>query len=791
MLYLRNSRILSAICSCIAFISTSNCLAGGTLYVDDDAQAGGDGLSWDTAYRFLHDAIASVPDGWTTEIHIAQGTYKPDQNEANPKGTGEREATFHLINGVALMGGYAGIGAKDPDARDVDLFPTILSGDLLGDDEMFFENYDENAFHVLRGDDVNETAIVDGLVVIGGNANIGNWPADTASAGGLYLSVGSSPTVIGCQFVRNHCRLAGPALLVREACPILRNCKFIANISENFSPALSVRDSCGTLVINCTFDGGGTANHLSFGNSRGESTLINCRFTGNESRPCCVGNVFNQNGDVTFINCEFFDNKGGAGAGLANTWFGNNENASATLINCTFTNNSGISKVFPQGGAIFNGRIGGDPGTATLIMTNCIVWDNHAHGAEEGSLEAQIWNRDGTVIVNYSNFEGLNGEFGGVGNINIDPQFVATDVGNFRLYPGSPCHDAGDNDAVPIEIVEDITGLPRFADDPEAKDAGNGEFPVVDMGAHEYSYQDCNRNGNSDNADIGKGISSDCNGNFVPDECDVQSGFSADIDSNGVPDECQDCNNNGTFDPIDIDKGFSSDCDKNGVPDECDPDCNGNGIPDACDIADGFSTDCNGNGVPDECDVPAVFEATSGVLSPFDEITPQSFVLKSPPNALSDVMLDFTLSANMQGNFGWWVEVYLNNTLYFELFITGGSNCPDPPDTTFRVMDAGLYNDIVNGGDLVIDFVGHNADPDVCGKDSFISVDIEYLSPSGDPQICPLGDLNGDGVVNTKDLLILFANWGVCGDCNACPADLDGDCQVEINDLSILLDNWG
>lgn len=53
------------------------------------------------------------------------------------------------------------------------------------------------------------------------------------------------------------------------------------------------------------------------------------------------------------------------------------------------------------------------------------------------------------------------------------------------------------------------------------------------------------------------------------------------------------------------------------------------------------------------------------------------------------------------------------------------------------------------------------------------------------------GDLDGDGIVNTTDLLILFANWGLCGDCNNCPADLNGDCTVNTSDLLILFANWG
>ncbi len=53
------------------------------------------------------------------------------------------------------------------------------------------------------------------------------------------------------------------------------------------------------------------------------------------------------------------------------------------------------------------------------------------------------------------------------------------------------------------------------------------------------------------------------------------------------------------------------------------------------------------------------------------------------------------------------------------------------------------------------------------------------------------GDLDGDGTVGVKDLLILLGSWGPCDDCNNCPADLDGDCTVGVKDLLILLGNWG
>jgi hypothetical protein len=60
-----------------------------------------------------------------------------------------------------------------------------------------------------------------------------------------------------------------------------------------------------------------------------------------------------------------------------------------------------------------------------------------------------------------------------------------------------------------------------------------------------------------------------------------------------------------------------------------------------------------------------------------------------------------------------------------------------------------------------------------------------------DPQPDIPGDLNGDGVVNVADLLILFDYWGTCNDPDECPADLNGDGVVNVADLLILFDNWG
>lgn len=52
------------------------------------------------------------------------------------------------------------------------------------------------------------------------------------------------------------------------------------------------------------------------------------------------------------------------------------------------------------------------------------------------------------------------------------------------------------------------------------------------------------------------------------------------------------------------------------------------------------------------------------------------------------------------------------------------------------------------------------------------------------------GDLNGDGVVNVADLLILLAAWGPCPRATECPADLNNDGVVDATDLLQLLAKW-
>ena len=76
------------------------------VYVDADAPAGGDGLSWATACTHLQDALDMAESG--TTIWVAMGTYYPDRHSITPAGTANRCDSFWLADGVVLHGGFLG-----------------------------------------------------------------------------------------------------------------------------------------------------------------------------------------------------------------------------------------------------------------------------------------------------------------------------------------------------------------------------------------------------------------------------------------------------------------------------------------------------------------------------------------------------------------------------------------------------------------------------------------------------------------------------------------------------------
>lgn len=184
------------------------------IYVDDDASGTDTGASWTDAYRSLQDALADARDAAEPpEIRVAQGTYRLDQGRDQARG--DKQASFLLVSGVIVKGGFAGTGHADPDLRDATLFTTRLSGDLAendlsaGRDERSLSLepwWDDNSCHVVVLNGTDPGAVLDGVTISGGCAD--GEQGDSGYGGGLFNASGS-PTIRSCVIRDNVARLRG------------------------------------------------------------------------------------------------------------------------------------------------------------------------------------------------------------------------------------------------------------------------------------------------------------------------------------------------------------------------------------------------------------------------------------------------------------------------------------------------------------------------------------------------------------------------------------------------------
>jgi len=261
--------------------------SGKTIYVDNDAAGANDGSSWVDAHIYLQEALAEAASAEKpVEIRVAQGTYKPSEGLVAIPEFDWRTTTFQLINGVTLKGGYAGTTAHDPNARDIELHETILSGDLNGDDAEIADlqnlvaepTRSENSYHVITGSGTDASAVINGFVITGGNANVSG---ESNNSGGGMRNEAGSPTVINCTFVANSA-IYGGAIGNFNADPTVTNCTLVGNSAGSGAGMDNV--SSEPKLSNCTFYGNTSVDDAgAIRNIASAPVLINSILWGNTS----------------------------------------------------------------------------------------------------------------------------------------------------------------------------------------------------------------------------------------------------------------------------------------------------------------------------------------------------------------------------------------------------------------------------------------------------------------------------------------------------------------------------
>jgi hypothetical protein len=256
-------------------VSTSECLTAkvtanegdndipSVLYVDADANGNNDGSSWADAFTDLQEALGiaeQYPE--VEEIWVAQGVYKP----TGPNG--DRDATYLLVGGVAIKGGYAGFGEPNPNTRDIREYETILSGDLNSDDGPDFANNGENSKRVVTGGNTDLAAVLDGFTVTGGNG---------VSGAGLYNLHQSNLTLSNCVFARNLAWYGAGICIQGGDNIVIRNCIISGNSAKRYNNngrggGICCLNAVTVIITNSTINSN-SAEQGEYGNGRGGGGL--------------------------------------------------------------------------------------------------------------------------------------------------------------------------------------------------------------------------------------------------------------------------------------------------------------------------------------------------------------------------------------------------------------------------------------------------------------------------------------------------------------------------------------
>ncbi len=406
----------------IDFIVSGTASSGTVLYVDRNSPGPiRDGTTWARSFLYLQDALAVAGTG--DEIHMADGRYTPDQGGSQTPG--DRQASFRVGNGNVVKGGYAGYGAINPDARDINAYATILDGDLSGNDLWGLLNRSDNSYHIVV---VTDDAKLDGLTIRNGQAD-GAYP-DFFGAG-VYVEGGR--LILSRCTISGNTALYGGGVAARGSSLYFGNCTISGNRAYMFGGGVYNEEST-TNMATC----------LMTGNSVGTTGL------GGGSAVCNIGGLA---ANMTIGNCTLADNVGPAPADIA-------------VMNFSLAGaGTGI--------AIYNSILY-STGTGSLIWTNDTSKVTATYSIIQGGMA-------GTGNLS------SDPRFVQRGSWSIEGQWVDSSA-NYGVQSGSPAIDAGNTTLLPSDVA-DVDGNGNTSETHPTDLAGQNRVQgaAVDMGAYEQS----------------------------------------------------------------------------------------------------------------------------------------------------------------------------------------------------------------------------------------------------------------------------------------------------------------
>jgi hypothetical protein len=378
--------------------------------------------SWENACGLQTALLAATPGA---EIWVQAGIYKPTAASLHPN------VSFGLKSGVAIYGGFAGTETSR-DQRNWEANITVLSGDLGGDDTTDPNGVvtdtanivGQNAYHVVWGSGVDDTAILDGFIITAGYAS--QTPPNLDGFGGGMVMQEGSPTLNNLVFSGNTAGkgaayYGGGAMYISFASnPVLTHVTFVANTAGGAAGMYNDRGS-NPVLNDVTFTGNKALSASCMGNYAGSSPILNdVLFDNNSSsnKGCMVNEV---NSNPTLNHVTFSNNSARYGSGMYNY------QSSPTLTDVVFSNN----KAGHVGGAMEN------EDHSNPILTNVLFSGNSAYHEGGGMFNIVGSNPILTNVAFINNTVTGDGGGGGMNNYNSSP--ILTNVtfsGNHAVVGG-------------------------------------------------------------------------------------------------------------------------------------------------------------------------------------------------------------------------------------------------------------------------------------------------------------------------------------------------------------------
>jgi len=221
-------------------------------------------------------------------------------------------------------------------------------------------------------------------------------------------------------------------------------------------------------------------------------TITNNVITGNSARYATGGGIYCWESNPTIANNVITGNSSSrAGGGICcyyksnptitdNTITGNSARSGkgGGGIYCNLSSPTITNNVITGNSARYGGGIYFKHSVSPTITNNTITGNSAVH--DGGGIFCYV----SSPTITYNDVWGNASQDyyrcgPGTGCISADPLFVDPAAGDYHLQSGSPCIDAGDNNAPGLQEF-DLDGKPRILD-------GDGDgIAVVDMGAFEY-----------------------------------------------------------------------------------------------------------------------------------------------------------------------------------------------------------------------------------------------------------------------------------------------------------------